>query len=63
VGSGFAKAVQSGMDGDIIHRAREFIDFQLAKWEKEGNSVLAKRYKIVKQYYEQHRPGANGYGA
>lgn len=63
LGSGFAKAVQSGIDGDIVHRAREFIDFQLAKWEKEGNSVLAKRYEIVKQYYEQHCPGANGYGA
>lgn len=63
LGSGFAKAVQFGMEDDIIHRAREFIDFQLVKWEKEGNSVLAERYRIVGQYYEQYRPGTNAHGA
>lgn len=63
LGPGFAKAVQSGMEGDIVHRAKEFIELQLAKWEQEGNAVLAERYRIVGQYYQQHRPGDGAHGA
>jgi len=63
LGPGFSKAVQPGMEGDIINRAREFIDSQLAKWEMERNGVLAERYRILSQYYEQHRPSAGAHGA
>lgn len=56
LGPGFAKAVQSGMEGDIINQAKKFIGAQLAKWETEGNSLLSERYRIISQYYEQHRP-------
>ncbi len=56
LGTGFATAVPSDLQGDIILRAKSFIDLQLAKWKQEGDDVLAQRYRIVGQYYQQHRP-------
>jgi hypothetical protein len=56
LGSGFNKAAPAGMEGDVIHRAKQFIAAQLKRWEQEKNGVLAERYRVVSQYYEQHRP-------
>lgn len=62
LGPGFTKAVQSRMEGDLIVRAKEFIEVQLAKWERE-DPKLAERYRIVGQYYEQYRPGVGAHDA
>lgn len=63
LGPGYSKAVQSGIEGDIIDRAKEFIKLQFAKWEHEGVHMLAERYRIVGQYYQEHRPGEGGLDA
>lgn len=63
LGRGFSKAVQPGIEGEIIDRAKEFIELQLAKWEQEGDRVLAERYRIVSQYYQEHRSGKGVHGA
>lgn len=56
LGAGFNRAAPTDMEGDVVHRAKQFIDSQLRKWEQEKNGTLAERYRIVGQYYEQHRP-------
>lgn len=57
LGPAFASAVGSGIDGDVIHKAKSFIQFQFEKWEQERNDELAERYRIVGQYYQQYGSG------
>lgn len=38
-------------DEEIVPRIRSFIAEQLSKWQAEGNAELAKRYKILSDYY------------
>lgn len=63
LGQGFAKAVQNGMNGEIVQNAKAFIGAQLEKWESEGNALLTGRYRMVSRYYEQNRPGTGANGA